>query len=77
MRSLLDGGPGRGTPRAPAQAGRAGDQASLLGGVTVLQGQGAAGEGKAAEFMAVPYYAWANRGPGPMLVWIRESKSGK
>jgi DUF1680 family protein len=22
--------------------------------------------------MAVPYYAWANRDKGPMLVWIRE-----
>jgi len=22
---------------------------------------------------AVPYYAWANRGPGPMRVWIPRS----
>jgi DUF1680 family protein len=22
--------------------------------------------------VAVPYYAWANRDPGAMLVWIRE-----
>jgi len=22
-------------------------------------------------FDAVPYYAWANRGPGPMRVWLR------
>ena len=23
-----------------------------------------------AEFTAVPYYAWADRGPGQMLVWL-------
>ena len=23
-----------------------------------------------AEFTAIPYYAWANREPGPMQVWI-------
>ena len=22
------------------------------------------------DFTAIPYYAWANRGPGEMLVWI-------
>jgi hypothetical protein len=21
-------------------------------------------------FLAIPYYAWANRGPGQMLVWL-------
>ncbi|MBD0354094.1 MAG: glycoside hydrolase family 127 protein, partial [Rubrobacteraceae bacterium] len=25
----------------------------------------------AAEITAVPYYAWANRDPGPMRVWLR------
>ena len=43
----------------------------LLGGVTVLEGsvpaQGAAGT---ARLMAVPYYAWANRGGGEMAVWF-------
>lgn len=24
-----------------------------------------------AEIFAIPYYAWANRGPGPMQVWLR------
>ena len=23
------------------------------------------------EFVGIPYYAWANRGPGEMIVWIR------
>jgi uncharacterized protein len=34
----------------------------LLGGVVVIESQG---------FRAIPYYAWANRGPGPMKVWLR------
>ncbi len=23
--------------------------------------------------VAVPYYAWANRAPGPMQVWVRDA----
>lgn len=38
----------------------------LLGGVAVVTGEGAAGR----PFLAVPYHVWANRGPGPMLVWL-------
>ncbi len=26
---------------------------------------------KPIKFVAIPYYAWANREPGPMIVWIR------
>ena len=36
----------------------------LLGGVVAVRGQG---------FTAIPYYAWANRGAGPMQVWLRDS----
>jgi hypothetical protein len=50
---------------------------SLLGGVTVLQGQGTAGGKATVDFMAVPYYAWANRGQGWMTVWIPESETEK
>lgn len=57
----------------------------LLGGVTVLRGVGRAvdegawrgglyldGEPGAApaDILAVPYYAWANRGAGAMRVWL-------
>lgn len=35
----------------------------LLGGVTVL---------RSAAFTAIPYYAWSNRGEGPMAVWLPE-----
>lgn len=27
------------------------------------------------DFTAIPYYAWANRGPGEMLVWLRRTQS--
>jgi hypothetical protein len=62
----------------------------LLGGVTVLNGDGLAmpaqdwedGElyrpapgGKRVRFTAIPYFAWANRAPGGMQVWIPESAS--
>jgi len=50
----------------------------LLGGVTVIRGQGLSGGGDAIAFQAVPYYAWANRGAGDMTVWIAETqKRGK
>jgi hypothetical protein len=27
------------------------------------------------DLLFIPYYAWANRGAGEMLVWIRESEA--
>ncbi len=36
--------------------------ADLLGGLVGIRGE---------RFTAIPYYAWANRGPGPMQVWLR------
>ncbi|WP_067929089.1 glycoside hydrolase family 127 protein [Alicyclobacillus shizuokensis] len=59
----------------------------LLGGVVVLESTGyksAAPAGAALYsyeppsreetlIRAIPYYAWANRGPGEMTVWIREA----
>jgi DUF1680 family protein len=38
-------------------------QKDLLGGIMTIEGAG---------FVAVPYFAWANRGPGKMLIWIPE-----
>jgi DUF1680 family protein len=37
----------------------------LLGGVVAIRGR---------DFTAIPYYAWANRGTGPMRVWLRDSR---
>ena len=59
----------------------------LLGGLTVITGTGrrrdpaswgdelyrpAASQAVDAPLKAVPYFAWCNREPGEMLVWIRE-----
>jgi uncharacterized protein len=40
-------------------------RADLLGGVAVITGAAS------RPFMAVPYYAWGNRGQGEMAVWIK------
>ncbi|MNJ54978.1 Non-reducing end beta-L-arabinofuranosidase [compost metagenome] len=62
--------------------------ADLLGGITVIEGQGLriddsswSGELYSAEALPkesatkvtfIPYYAWANRGENEMSVWVRE-----
>lgn len=55
----------------------------LLGGVVVIEGQGEVDEesntlysteepaAKPLQIKAIPYYAWDNRDPGQMMVWIR------
>jgi uncharacterized protein len=55
----------------------------LLGGVQVVTGRAVAlaydAEGRVnrrdQDFMAIPYYAWANRGPGEMLVWMPNAET--
>jgi uncharacterized protein len=49
----------------------------LLGGVTVLRGTVRDGEGKSRELLAIPYYAWSNRGPGEMAVWLKRPLAGR
>ena len=54
-------------------------KADLLGGVTVIKGKAQVrqkeGEAaKPADFMAIPYYAWDHRDPGPMAVWVAEKE---
>jgi uncharacterized protein len=41
-------------------------RADLLGGVAVITGAAS------RPFVAVPYYAWGNRGQGEMAVWIKK-----
>ena len=68
----------------PAQLG-AQIEPDLLGGVTILSGPAAALDDtdwqgvlyrtdppatRSSTVRAVPYYAWDNREPGPMRVWI-------
>lgn len=58
--------------------------ADLLGGVTVLTGQGQAAVCDAAGQVAsqpvkltmIPYYAWCHRGPNEMNVWLPRSMDG-
>ena len=53
-------------------------RSNLLGGVQVVNGRSTAlayndrneVEQHEQPFTAIPYYAWANRGPGEMAVWI-------
>jgi DUF1680 family protein len=58
----------------------------LLGGIAVLKGRArretdgadllyteSAPTSETVELRAIPYYAWANREPGEMLVWMRRS----
>ncbi len=53
----------------------------LLNGIMVVKGnglylpQGGAENGteKPVEFTAIPYYAWAHRGKGQMIVWMQRS----
>jgi len=56
---------------------------NLLRGVTVVKGQAIAlaydAQGKITktkqDFTAIPYYAWANRGRGQMMVWFPETEA--
>jgi DUF1680 family protein len=55
----------------------------LLHGVQIIKGRALAlaydeaGQVTKTEqdFVAIPYYAWANRGPGEMIVWLPNSES--
>jgi DUF1680 family protein len=48
-------------------------KADLLGGVTVLTATlPAVGDTPARTITAVPYFAWANRGRGEMITWIKQ-----
>ena len=38
---------------------------------------GGEGEGSPVPIVAIPYYAWANREPGPMQVWIPVDERGE
>ncbi len=42
----------------------------LLAGVSVLRAAAATRDGRPRQLIAIPYYAWSNRGPGEMAVWF-------
>ena len=71
----VDNGPALENLRIPADADiKTVVRNELLGGIQVLVGDGIdAGSGaKPRPFVAIPYFAWANRGPSEMRVWIRQ-----
>jgi DUF1680 family protein len=47
----------------------------LLGGVVAVTGRARRGRGE-VPFLAIPYFSWANRGPGEMVVWIPSERPG-
>ena len=65
----------------PADAALSSDyRADLLGGVTVIEGDVKAlyqdaPQVRPARLVAIPYYAYANRGPVEMAVWLPETQS--
>ena len=57
-------------------------QGDLLNGVTVLKAEvlrtdTLGRKPQKAEFTAIPYYSWANRGNGEMMVWFPRSVNAK
>lgn len=54
--------------RAAAEL-RAAFEPDLLGGMTVVHGTARRGSAD-VPLRAIPYFAWANRGTGPMTVWL-------
>ena len=57
-------------------------ESGLLNGVTVLKAEvlktdSLYGKVSKAEFTAIPYYSWANRGKGEMQVWFPQNLNGK
>ncbi|HEY3760470.1 MAG TPA: glycoside hydrolase family 127 protein [Verrucomicrobiae bacterium] len=47
----------------------------LLNGVEVIKGGALNGDKDLQDFTAIPYFAWANRGPGQMTVWLNRQES--
>ncbi len=46
----------------------------LLNGVEVIHGRPLNADNAEQDFTAIPYFAWANRGPGQMTVWLRRGQ---
>jgi hypothetical protein len=46
----------------------------LLKGVQVVKGRALDAAKRQQDFVAIPYYAWANRGQGEMMVWLARSE---
>jgi DUF1680 family protein len=47
---------------------------NLFGGIGTLLFDATAPDGKVKKVKAIPYYLWANRGRGEMIVWMKTNK---
>ena len=51
----------------------------LIGGITIIEGKAKiidnAGAVKSADFKAIPYFAWLNRGKGEMDIWLQRNNA--
>jgi DUF1680 family protein len=47
-------------------------RSEMLGGIEVVR---AASKKTDRSYLAIPYYAWNNRGPGEMEVWVRQDQA--
>lgn len=54
----------------PARPELTAEKTTALGGATLIKGRDENGN----PFTAVPYYAWDNREPGRMAVWLKQSR---
>ena len=45
----------------------------LLNGVEIIRGRALNADNLEQDFTAIPYFAWANRGPGQMTVWLHRA----
>jgi DUF1680 family protein len=82
----IDNGPELDAVTVPGDGFAPAERSDLPGGILALRGPGFREETRAAglysdeppaakpiRVTAVPYYAWGNRNPGEMLVWIRRA----
>ena len=44
----------------------------LLGGIAIVHAKALSPDDSRHDLTMTPYYAWANRGPGPMAVWLNK-----
>jgi len=47
-------------------------RADFLGGIETLTTTVSGQDGTPRQIVAIPYFAWANRGRGEMVVWIKQ-----
>jgi DUF1680 family protein len=52
-------------------------RSDLLTGVGTIKFKGFDSDGTGKEYTAIPYFAWANRGKGEMIVWLKKQSNNR